>query len=332
MDAKITKERLGLLLSYDWIKIACICIAAVAAWLLLFTSTATRPTRGQAFELYTYPGASLQAAPDLAKWQREGALSFDVLEVTVNTLAEDDTLTSSLQAQFSAGQGDVIFLSDTGYEYSDEGYLTRSSPAQDFLMSFATNAVWLGQEDFDATEMLGASREVVFSSYFKDCEEYLNGFYGGNCAEGALDEAAVERNFRARMEGDKRYKTESSLMAALPSELARVEALRSAFLQVRGWVTNDSAEDPVELREIVYPADMDGEGLDHVSEGEGYTTCFAFDLSNLTHIGEFALNTANSPASGEGLCMAVLNTGSVGFDDSRFEPFTLLAWLAENYA
>ena len=30
--------------------------------------------------------------------------------------------------------------------------------------------------------------------------------------------------------------------------------------------------------------------------------------------------------------MAVLNTGSVGFDDSRFEPFTLLAWLAENYA
>ena len=98
MDAKITKERLGLLLSYDWIKIACICIAAVAAWLLLFTSTATRPTRGQAFELYTYPGASLQIAPDLAKWQSEGALSFDVLEVTVNTLAEDDTLTSSLQA------------------------------------------------------------------------------------------------------------------------------------------------------------------------------------------------------------------------------------------
>ena len=81
MDAKITKERLGLLLSYDWIKIACICIAAVAAWLLLFTSTATRPTRGQAFELYTYPGASLQVAPDLAKWQSEGALSFDVLEV-----------------------------------------------------------------------------------------------------------------------------------------------------------------------------------------------------------------------------------------------------------
>ena len=48
MDAKITKERLGLLLSYDWIKIACICIAAVAAWLLLFTSTATRPPHARA--------------------------------------------------------------------------------------------------------------------------------------------------------------------------------------------------------------------------------------------------------------------------------------------
>lgn len=38
MDAKITKQRLGLLLSYDWIKIIGICAAAVLVWALLFTT------------------------------------------------------------------------------------------------------------------------------------------------------------------------------------------------------------------------------------------------------------------------------------------------------
>ena len=44
MDAKITKQRLGLLLSYDWIKIIGICAAAVLVWALLFTTMATRAT------------------------------------------------------------------------------------------------------------------------------------------------------------------------------------------------------------------------------------------------------------------------------------------------
>ena len=200
-------------------------------------------------------------------------------------------------------------------------------------MSFAANAVWLGQEDFDATEMLGASREVVFSSYFKDCEDYLNGFYGGNCAEGALDEAAVERNFRARMEGDKRYKTESSLMAALPSELCpRRGAAERLFAGARLGDQRFCGRPRRAARDRLTPPTWTGKVWTTFRKGKGIPPGFAFDLSNLKHIGEFALNTANSPASGEGLCMAVLNTGSVGFDDSRFEPFTLLAWLAENYA
>ena len=56
MDAKITKSRLGLLLSYDWIKIIGICVAAVLVWTLLFTTLATRATSGQIFEIYAYAG------------------------------------------------------------------------------------------------------------------------------------------------------------------------------------------------------------------------------------------------------------------------------------
>ena len=47
MDAKITKSRLGLLLSYDWIKIVGICVAVVLLWLLIFTMTAVLPASGE---------------------------------------------------------------------------------------------------------------------------------------------------------------------------------------------------------------------------------------------------------------------------------------------
>ena len=76
MDAKITKSRLGLLLSYDWIKIVGICTAVVLLWLLIFTMTATRATTGQSFELYAYGGVSLNTMnfPGLGEL-REKALS-----------------------------------------------------------------------------------------------------------------------------------------------------------------------------------------------------------------------------------------------------------------
>ena len=44
MDAKITKKRLNILLSYDWIKIILLAVAAILVWSLIFTMTATRVT------------------------------------------------------------------------------------------------------------------------------------------------------------------------------------------------------------------------------------------------------------------------------------------------
>ena len=52
MDARITKKRVGHMLSYDWIKIIAIAAAAIVLWSLLFTMTATRATVGQTFYLY----------------------------------------------------------------------------------------------------------------------------------------------------------------------------------------------------------------------------------------------------------------------------------------
>ena len=57
MDAKITKTRLEQMLSYDWIKIVAVALAAILAWSLVFTMSATRITTTQQFVIMNYPGA-----------------------------------------------------------------------------------------------------------------------------------------------------------------------------------------------------------------------------------------------------------------------------------
>ena len=58
MDAKITKKRLNILLSYDWIKIILVAVAMIVLWSLVFTMTATRVTNAQNFTIFNYTGTS----------------------------------------------------------------------------------------------------------------------------------------------------------------------------------------------------------------------------------------------------------------------------------
>ena len=53
---KITKKRLNILLSYDWIKIILLAVAAILVWSLIFTMTATRVTPAQNFTIFNYTG------------------------------------------------------------------------------------------------------------------------------------------------------------------------------------------------------------------------------------------------------------------------------------
>ena len=54
MDAKITKKRLGHLLSYDWIKMILAVVLAIVVWSLVFTTSATRITNTQRFVVCNY--------------------------------------------------------------------------------------------------------------------------------------------------------------------------------------------------------------------------------------------------------------------------------------
>ena len=340
MDAKITKKRLGLLLSYDWIKIIGICVAAVLVWMLLFTTMATRATNGQSFDIYLYPNVYSHIDTDKLHTRDENdALSYDVLNVSLNSLTTD-TMSTILSAHFAAGQGDVMFVPYSEPEKDAEtGEITSYTGLDAFLASYRSNCLWLAPDGSEGEIGSGDSTQKV-NNYFTDCENYLNSFYDkGWQNPGSFNEEAVRSHFNERMQGDKRYKNDSQRENGIAKEIERIQKLRDAYANVKSWVT---AEDgPVQVRTTQLSIDLDGD-----NELEEYTWQYAFDLSNIDKLSELVYyypeDTSDDSSEGSGstsgtsngLCMVVLNTGSSGAGNTplRYEPFMLLDYLVKTYA
>ena len=331
MDAKITKKRLGLLLSYDWIKIAAICAAAVMLWLVLLTSLATRATKGQCFDIYTYIGVRLSTNElgSLDTLQEKNALSNDVLDLTSYTLTEDGYEDMILSVRFQTGEGDIMLIADTADTVDGSGNVTRYGGLRDYLSGYMSCSACLN------TDLTGYEDQngYVYTNYFADCEEYLNGFFFSDgqpdYENGTLDKEIAEARFRERIKKDKRYKKEAQKAAAVQGEFERLENLRSSYVRLKGWVTGDDENAPIRVRTCNAPADVDGDGT--ISAGEGTPVQFAFDLSNLENITKLAGNTANADNMAQDLCMVIVETGSTGETDMRFEQITFLTYLADKY-
>lgn len=331
MDAKITKKRLGLLLSYDWIKIAAICAAAVMLWLVLLTSLATRATKGQCFDIYTYIGVRLSTNElgSLDTLQEKNALSNDVLDLTSYTLTEDGYEDMILSVRFQTGEGDIMLIADTADTVDDSGNVTQYGGLRDYLSGYMSCSACLNTDLTGYEDQYG----YVYTNYFADCEEYLNGFFftdgQPDYENGTLDKEIAEARFRERIKKDKRYKKEAQKAAAVQGEFERLENLRSSYVRLKGWVTGDDENAPIRVRTCNAPADVDGDGT--ISAGEGTPVQFAFDLSNLENITKLAGNTANADNMAQDLCMVIVETGSTGETDMRFEQITFLTYLADKY-
>ena len=165
-------------------------------------------------------------------------------------------------------------------------------------------------------------------SYFTSCAEYLGRFFQNGRAgrfKRTLDKSAAETNFRSRIKGDKRYKNETQIAAGLEEEYVRLENLRTSFNTVYEWTHNDSADDPIELRTVTMTY-TDASDKEQTAEWT-----FAFDLGNVRNLSEFVADTSVSPATSENMCMAVMRSGSSSEEDLRYEPFTFLTYLAEEF-
>lgn len=252
MDAKITKKRLGHLLSYDWIKIVAVVIAAIIVWSLIFTVSATRITKTQRFVVYNYMGTRFGLGADIYDGYSHEIIEAEIVD---NMRGGDETFQTIFDGNVATGEGDVILLADVPvsrtektdeqgnvvmngeeivYEYGDS-YLTQ------FMRSYVAHVSRL--DDTDTTK-----------GYFTQMKEYLNRFYeieNDNAAtygsityvtfkEDTLNTERIESEFRARIQAnkDKRYKKEEQIVSAIPKEIERIKLYLAAYKQFFAYVAN----------------------------------------------------------------------------------------------
>lgn len=229
MDAKITKKRLGHMLSYDWLKIVGACVAAIVVWMLIFTMTATRITPAQQFTVMNYVGNTTLGTKFQTSFNKAfegGVFSYEVLEVNSTDLTTSEEYAGTiLEARLAVNEGDVIFVADAAdpdSAYEEDGETKTYTYFEEFVGSWYYRLAQLDGEN----------------GYFAKMETYLNSYFNGDYVSGALNKELVESTFRARIKEnkDKRYKTEEQIQAGLDGEYARFEKYRSALIDFYGYL------------------------------------------------------------------------------------------------
>lgn len=340
MDAKITKKRLGHMLSYDWIKIIAICAAVVFVWVMLFATLATRATMGQTFEIYVYTGITVHTdrISNLNMLHSNGALSYDVLDYNFTTLSEPNT---QLSAYMPNNQGDVMFITDTVITETttdeetgtEETTITDYGDLHTFLNNYLSYISWAGE--VGEVDIYG--KNVAAESYFGNCAAYLSEFYKDKDGDGTgdIDPASspeqdtekIESAFRSRIRKDKRYKRESDIKEGLEREYDRIEKLRVAYNNVEGYFADGTLG--IREKELTLETDSDEDGNNDTVKVQ-----YAIDLSGIRNIEDFMINNKtedeNGAGTGKDLCMLILNEKSQEAA-LRYEAVTFLDYIVKTY-
>ena len=262
MDAKITKQRLAHLLSYDWIKIIAVCVAAIIVWTLVFSITATRITPAQQFSVISYYcnnplSDDFTDAYNSALYGNKKVFSYEVIEGNVHdlTVAGDDWPTI-LEARFTVEEGDVLLVPDIpDTTVAGQDPITGEAVTYSYLETFLMRGY--------------LARAYKLEEYFSSLETFLNGYYGGDYENGTLDENKAEAEFRARIErnNDKRFKKEAQIKQGVRDEIARIQKYRDAYIEFQGYEKAGLVE--YTSAKIVY-----GEGENDFVEGKfGINLC-----------------------------------------------------------
>lgn len=228
MDAKITKQRLARMLSYDWLKIVGFAAVLILVWVLVFTMTATRITPAQQFTVFNYhANASLSNGfyDTYTKAHSDGVFSYEVIETNVNDMTTSGEYAGTiLETRVATDEGDIMFIPNTpdlSSATTDEAGNTvyQRSHIQTVLRGYPANFY-----DFD--------------DYFAEMKAYLDGYYNGDLVSGALDEEKVKADFenRIRENKDKRFKKDVQIEQGKKDEIARIQKYRDAFVAFQDYL------------------------------------------------------------------------------------------------
>ena len=233
MDAKITKERISRMLSYDWLKIIGLCVAAIFFWTLVFTVSATRITTAQQFTVINYFGNAgtmhTELSKDFTKAFNDGLFSYEVIDISEVDVGGNAEMGATLmQTRVATEEGDVVFvpdLTDAGSEYEINGEKYQDTYLQNLVRNYGWNL-----ENLDRKQA---------GSFFNRLEAFLNEYYGDYTDQNAtLNKEKVKQDFLARVakNKDKRFKTDAQKEKGIRDEMARVEKYRNALIEFDGYL------------------------------------------------------------------------------------------------
>ena len=217
MDARITKQRLANMLSYDWLKIVGAIALAAVFFSLFFTMIATQATDGQTFYVYVFNGLSTGSDfPSLTgDLEAKGVFGYEILDTGSEVFTGNGLYGNSVYtARRSAGEGRVMFVNDVRTKDEDG---TESSMLLDFL-------------DYEGTEYERFSSFLDPEVFLADCREYLANFFGEELT--ALNHDRAREAFMKRNGKDKRFRTSAKKEAGVLMEEKRLEKLKEDYLLI----------------------------------------------------------------------------------------------------
>ncbi len=263
MDAKITKQRISRMLSYDWLKIVGLIVAFIVGWSLIFTMTATRVMPTQQFTIYSYycnaPTTSAYYTRQDALLRTEKIFSYEVLEVTTYDLSTTaDMAGTLLQARTQTNEGDLIFIPKT----TDTSIFVKEGEETKYPLTYV-ESFFSGYHYY----------LYDVQAYLDGLDSWLDGWYGGDHTTGTLNEEAVKESFitRVTQKKDKRFKTGAQKEAGALAEVERVQKYKSAY----DTVTDALAKGLVQLEEVQL---KNHDGTKYENNGFSKTGKYALNL------------------------------------------------------
>ena len=326
MDAKITKERLSRMLSYDWLKIVGAAVAAIIVWTLVFTVSATRITPSQQFTAISYFGnvstINTKFTKTLTDAYSKDVFSSEVLEIgEVDIGGNEDYGSTLMETRMATSEGDVIFTSMLTAD--DYGYDVNGETVYDTYLQRLVRHYGYAIENLDLENEDG---------FFNRMERYLNHYYGGDYKTGTLDTATVRADFMARIEKnkDKRFKKSSEIEQGVKDDGARIEKYRDALVEFYGYLESGL----VTLETTVVP-DYENYQADGKPLWEGiYSINLCPDCSKMPNLKDIVayVETVTSEEGEEQnlLCADNMNVAILKFDDVE-EGFEYESLLYINY-
>lgn len=315
MDARITKQRLSNMLSYDWLKILAVIAAAALALAMFFTMIATRATDGQTYMVYAYNG--LSAGGDYARIGEtigsNGTFSYDILNTGSETFSDGGMYGGAVfTARRSAGEGRVMFVSDHKVADKDGNLSSR-------LDGLAPSGLVNAGTIYEKMGMFLDPEE-----FLNDCKAYLETFFGEGLTQEEPDAEETRAAFLKRNGKDKRFRKAKQKEEGVKQERERLLKLKADFLTV----AEKAADGTLPIAEYKTTINVS----DTETEERTYKVGFRMEnLPNLRNLVYYEEEVDGAKVkSSKDIVLTIFDNGERE-GDLRYETVNFIAYLLKTY-